>query len=105
MEDKKIQKLKKYYGDFDEVEVYKFMSFDDYWKGEPHTDTVRYLGNEDEIDIEEDGSIADKVLYAKVMDADEYNRTLYANCGIYQDEGTKVLVIVLSRKAKKYFNF
>lgn len=70
----------------EEVEIYEFK---EYRESRVHTDTVDYL----------DISINDLPEEVKCdfyeMDAEEYNRTIYANCGEYADHEGKILVIVL----------
>lgn len=68
------------------VEIYEFK---EYGEHRVHTDTVDFL----DISV---GALPEEVtcdFYE--MDAEEYNNTLYANCGEYADYEGKLLVIVL----------
>lgn len=80
-----------------ETYVYKFKN------GNIHTDNVDYIGNAsfdnseiDELPYDENGEVDVDV---QIMDAEDYNSTIYANCGeSFGDEheaGDTVAVIVV----------
>ena len=85
--------LDRFKGDYIDYEVYRFTEPAMYWRGNIHTDSIEWLE-------------ADKLNFDKkyeldyqLMDEEDYNNTVLANCGetyadMYDEEG-KVLVIVL----------
>lgn len=82
-----------------ETYVYKFTN------GNIHTDNVEYIGNAsfdnseiDELPYDENGEVDVDV---QIMDAEDYNSTIYANCGErFEDEhehGDTVAVIIVRK--------
>ena len=83
----------------EETYIYKFNN------GNIHTDNITYLGNGcfddseiDELPYDENGEIDVDV---QIMDSEDYNRTVYANCcERFEDEyeeGDTVAVIVVRK--------
>jgi len=82
-----------------ETYIYKFNN------GRIHTDNVDYIGNcnfddseIDELPYDENGEVDIDI---QLMDAEDYNATIYANCGQrFEDEheeGDKVAVIIVRK--------
>lgn len=86
--------LQRYKGDYTDYEVYRFTEPAMYYRGNIHTDTVQYIGDEVSVDY-------DKVfnLDCQLMDEEDYNNSILANAGEYftdfYNAEDKVLIIVL----------
>lgn len=78
---------------YEAVEVWQWTQDRRYCKSYPypHTDSIEYVG--DKIERIQECAFGEDT-YALVLDADEYNHTIYANCGETTDE-EQTLVVML----------
>lgn len=83
-------------GEYADIEVYRPMSIGDHYPNHFHTDNCKYTE-----DFNDDSEIG---LY-ELMDEDDYNNSIYANCAdtadfaeLYGDRSAKVLVCMLAEE-------
>ena len=86
--------LNRFDGDYIDYEIYRFTSPAMYWNGDIHTDNIEWL-EADKVDFNKQYELG-----YQLMDEEDYNSTVLANCGEHfadmYDEDGKVLVIVLT---------